>query len=140
MNMAGRAAGAAILYMASAITAEVIAEAVLILVNGGRFPDGLLPVLIMLLSPVVGFMVARRYWSETEFIADRLVWTPLLFALLLVLVLAVSSLFLARPSAGLGQVPAITRPQSSPPELPALPPAPTHDLRAPFIATKSGGG
>jgi hypothetical protein len=140
MSMVGRAAGTAILYMASAIIAEVIAEAVLIVVNGGRFPDGLLPVLIMLLSPLVGFMVARRYWSETEFIADRLVWTPLLFALLLVLVLAVSSLFLARPSSGLGQVPPVTRPQSSPSELPALPPAPTHDLRAPFIATKAGGG
>jgi hypothetical protein len=140
MNMAGRAAGTVIVYMAGAIIAEVIAEAALVLINGGRFPGGLLPVLIMLLSPLAGFMIARRYWSETEFIADRLVWTPLLFVLLLVLVLAVSSLLLARPSSGLGQVPAITVPQTSPSALPALPPAPTHDLRAPFMPTTSGGG
>jgi hypothetical protein len=85
-------------------------------------------------------MIARRYWSETEFVADRMVWTPLLFLGLLVLVLAVSSLFLARPSSGFGLFPATTRPQTSPSALPALPPAPTHDLRAPFTATTSGGG
>src|SRR2546421_10991602 len=140
MNTAGRAAGTVIVYMASAIIAEVIAEAALILINGGRFPDGLLPILIMLLSPLVGFMIARRYWSETEFVADRQVWTPMLFVLLLVLVLAVSSLFLARPSSGLGRVPAITAPRTSPSALPALPPAPTHDLRAEIISTTSRGG
>jgi hypothetical protein len=140
MNMAGRAAGTVIVYMATAIIAEVIVYAALILINGGRFPDGLLPLLIMLVSPLAGFMIARRYWSETEFVADRMVWTPLLFLGLLVLVLAVSSLFLARPSSGFGLFPATTRPQTSPSALPALPPAPTHDLRAPFTATTSGGG
>jgi hypothetical protein len=140
MNTAGRAAGTVIVYMACAIIAEVIAEAGLILINGGRFPDGLLPILIMLLSPLVGFMIARRYWAETEFVADRQVGIPLLFVLLLVLVLGVSSLFLARPSSSLGRAPAITAPRTSPSALPALPPAPAHDLRAQFIATKSGGG
>ncbi|MBJ7598999.1 MAG: hypothetical protein DLM67_07220 [Candidatus Nephthysia bennettiae] len=140
MNTAGRVAGTAVVYMASAIIAEVIVEAALIIINGGRFPGGLLPIVIMLLSPLAGFMVASRYWSETEFVADRLVWIPLFFLLVLVLVLAVSSLFLARPSPGFGQVPATSRPQASPSALPALPPAPTHDLRTQFTATMPGGG
>jgi hypothetical protein len=140
MNMAGRAAGTVVVYMATAIIAEVIVEAALILTNGGRFPGGVLPVVIMLLSPLAGFLIARRYWAETEFIADRLLWTPLLFVLLLVLVLAVSSLFLARPSPDTGQIPATTAPRTAPSALPALPPAPTHDLRALFATATSGGG
>src|SRR5947209_5598173 len=104
--------------MACAIIAEVIVEAALVLINGGRFPAGLWPG-ILLLSPVAGFIVARRYWTETEFIPDRLVWTPVFLVLVLVLVLAVSSLFLARPSSSLRQVPVTTTPQTSPSALPA---------------------
>jgi hypothetical protein len=140
VNTTGRATGTVIVYLAVAIIAEVIAEAALILINGGQFPGGLLPILIMLVTPLAGFMVARRYWAETEFIADRLVWTPVLFMLVLILVLAVSSLFLARPSSSLGRVPTVTGPQTSPSIAPALPPAPTHDLGGHFIRTASGGG
>jgi hypothetical protein len=139
MNTAVRAAGTAIVYMAGAIIAEVIAMAAFTIVNGGRFPGGLLLVAIVFLSPIAGFVIASRYWTETEFIGDRMLWTPLFLMLVLVLVLAVSSLFLARPSSGLGPVPAIPGPQTSPSALPALPPAPAHDLRAQFISTTSGG-
>jgi hypothetical protein len=140
MNTTSRVFGTVVVYMAVAIMAEVIAEAALILLNGGRFPDGFLPILIMLLAPLAGFTVARRYWSETEFISDRLLWTPLLLLLLLVLVLAVSSLYFARPSSTLGQVPQVTGPQASPSALPSLPPAPTRDLRAPVMPQTAGGG
>jgi hypothetical protein len=140
MNTAVRAVGTVIVYMAIAIIAEVIVESALVLIHGGRFPGGLLPILFMLLSPLVGFMVASRYWSETEFIADRMVWTPLLLLLLLVLVLAVSSLLFARSSQVVAPVPAIIGTQVSPSAPPVLPPAPTHDLRTHFIQTTSGGG
>ena len=57
----------------------------------------------------------------------RRVTTPLLFILLLVGVLAASSLFFGRPTDA--PAPRTSLPQVSPSALPALPPAPTHDLR-----------
>jgi hypothetical protein len=75
----------------------------------------------------VGFFIAGRYWSESEFIPGRSGSTPLLFIVLLVAVLAASSFFLGRPTSTIGQSPSL--PQASPSALPALPPVPTHDLR-----------
>jgi hypothetical protein len=125
MSTGTRALGTVIVYMAAAIVAELVLEIALIVTNHGEFPAILWPVL--LLGPVVGIVVASRYWSESEFVQGRRVTTPLLFILLLVGALAASSLFFARPT--VAPAPRTSLPQVSPSALPSLPPAPTHDLR-----------
>ena len=125
MNIAGRALGTAIIYLATAIIAEVIVEAGLILTNGAGLPI-VFWVVLFVVSPLVGFVIAGRYWSESEFIPGRARSTPLLCIVLLVAVLAVSSFFLGRPTSTIGQSPPL--PQVSPSALPALPPVQTHDL------------
>jgi hypothetical protein len=123
MSTGTRALGTVIVYMAAAIIAELIIEIALIVTNHGEFPGLLWPAL--LLGPVIGLVVASRYWSESEF-GGRTVATPLFFILLLVGVLAASSLFFSRPT--VAPAPRTSLPQVSPSALPALPPAPTHDL------------
>lgn len=141
MSTASRAIGTAIVYMASAIVAEIVVEVALILLNGGQFPSGPLPILLLLVSPLAGFVIASRYWAETELVPDRLIRTPLLFIVLLVVVLAVSSFIILRPGSGIGQLPPAVQPQSSPTAVPALPPAPaTHDLPAGSAGTSLEGG
>jgi hypothetical protein len=61
-----------------------------------------------------------------------------LFIVLLVVVLAASSLFMARPVSTIGLAPPTSLPQASPSALPALPPAPTHDLRSSSSDTRVG--
>lgn len=137
MNTGRRAFSTVIVYLTAAIIAEVIVEVALILTTGGQFPSGLWLVFI-LLGPFVGFVVASRYWSESEFVRGRTVPTPLLFIVLLVVVLAASSLFMARPVSTIGLAPPTSLPQASPSALPALPPAPTHDLRPSSSDTRVG--
>jgi RsiW-degrading membrane proteinase PrsW (M82 family) len=130
MNSRARIVGTPIVYMATAIMAAAIAEAVLVISNGGRFPFSFWPVVIVLLSPLVGLVVASRYWSETEFAPSRVVLTPLLLVGLMVVVLAATSFLVERPNLALGQLPQTIQPQVSPSLLPALPPPPTRAIRS----------
>jgi hypothetical protein len=129
MNARGRMVGTPIVYLATAIMAEAIAEVALIVSNKGHFPVDYWSILIMLLSPLVGFLVAGRYWTESEFAPSRVVLTPVLLLGLMVLVLALSSYVIERPGLASGQLPQVVVPQVSPSALPALPPPPTRSIR-----------
>jgi hypothetical protein len=134
MNSRARMVGTPIVYMATAIMAAAIAEAVLVISNRGHFPFSFWPVVIVLLSPLVGAVVASRYWSESEFAPNRVVLTPLLLVVLMVVVLAATSFLVERPNLALGQLPQTVQPQVSPSSLPALPPPPTRAVR-PYAAS-----
>lgn len=117
MNVKPRALGAAVVYLAVALAAAALAQAVLTVRAGGRFPWELGPVATMAFGPfVLGVLISVHYWRSSEFQPRRIILWPLLSLLLMAGVMVATSPFIERPQPRLA--PSVTRES-----IPALPPA-----------------